>query len=195
MIEQHRFRKRSWSSTKKERIARKRKIVSSGIEAAAAAVAAASSKGNNKSSRAGTKGITPRQLYSSLVRFPENILSIFQDSVFSRSKRTTGSQLPDTSYANSGKRKNGRNTNRIGAILTTEKWRKGTKNYAQTFKRLCWRNNPAEMEIAAATENKRARQETRRDKTRRQDKQARRGDATLLPSRSLTRGLQIEDPK
>jgi hypothetical protein len=125
MIEQHRFRKRSWSSTKKERIARKRKIVSSGIEAAAAAaaaVAAASSKANNKSSRAGTKGITPRQLYSSLVRFPENILSILQDSVFTRSKRDhriTTSRHKLREFRK--KRKNGRNTNRKGAILTAEK--------------------------------------------------------------------------
>jgi hypothetical protein len=125
MIEQYRFQKRSWISTKKERIARKRKTVSSGIEAAEAVAAASSKASQQQSSRTGTKGIAPRKLYSSLVRFPENILSILEDSVFTRSKRTTGSQFPDTSYANSGKRKIGRNTNRKGAIFATEKRRKG----------------------------------------------------------------------
>jgi hypothetical protein len=120
MIEQHRFQKRSWISTKKERIARKRKTGSSGIEAAAAA-AAASSKANNKAAEREQRGSRRSSFIHLLCEFPRTFFPFWMTPFSREAKGPPDHNFPTQAYANSGKRKIGRNTNRKGAILATEK--------------------------------------------------------------------------
>jgi hypothetical protein len=112
MIEQHKFQKRSWISTKKERFARKRKTVSSGIEAAA------SSKANNKAAEREQRGSRRGSFIHLLCDFPRIFFPFWKTPRFHEKQKDHRITTPRHKLREFTKEKN---YNRKGAILATEK--------------------------------------------------------------------------
>lgn len=177
---------------KKERIARKRKTVSSGIEAAEA-VAAASSKANNKAAEREQRGSRRGSFIHLLCDFPRTFFPFWKTPFSREAKGPPDHNFPTQTTRIQEKRKIGRNTNRKGVIVATEKWRKGGEKKMPRRSEDCAEEKKRDGNCCCDG-NKSARQETRRDETR-QASATRRRDSPSLQVSKTTRGLQIEDPK
>lgn len=201
MIEQYRFQKRSWISTKRKELPENGKLWARGL------------KQQKQWQQPPQKPTTKQQSgnkgdHAAAALFISCAISREHSFHFGR-LRFHEKQKDHRITTSRHKLREFRKKEKLEEILTGKAWLSLQKNEERGGKKKCpdvqkiVLKKKKEMEIAAATET-RAR-DKRRDETRR-DKQARRGDATLLPSRFLkllevsksrtpNRGPHLGDPK